>query len=554
VTDNERFTNYQQSGITYKDNNWNNSSADFKLTHSYTPHTGTNEDDAVFVPLAVATLSNSLDGTVITGTNGGYIPFVDPWYVDASDNQTGQPVQITSGNSPTGAYGQSSGGVFLGQNIHFDPTLPIYSVQAPTSQTISNHTAFFGGWSASPSGYVTFQNVTSPTTAVVFNSAGAAVTANYIYSVVASNATLQAGTYTFVGSLTINSGATLTLNSGTTLNFPSGAGLVVNGALSASGTTFNFVQSPSYPYLTGITINSNGSSLTNCTISGADQPLVFTNVNTATISGCTINNSIFSSSQAISVSNSTPTITTVHINGLTGTNNSSNGVRYTNGRGGTISGSVIQNCGAGNGIVIQGNSNPTITDNTIQGNHYHGIIVTGNGTGTPNINGNDLESNGIVNGTKTYCGMVFDGSTGYVQLNTIRYSNYGIYCENSGSPQAYISMGDIGDNIITNNLYGIDAYNHSFPQFGYGNAQLGRYYAVCNEIHDNTSYDAAVQSNSGLDAMYNWWGQYPVNMAKHYHDATSTEKVRFKRGYGTCCRIKYSKQQGIFRFSESFNK
>jgi parallel beta-helix repeat protein len=464
------------------------------------------------------------------GTNIGAPNFQDPWLVDGTDPDRGNsPInEGTSAPFKPVTYSQKDiginsiyHGIFL--NL-FVTSGAYYSLQAPVTTTVGGYTAIFTGWSVASA---QLQQVgTNPSgfdqKAVVFTGSGATVTANYSRTTVSSNVTLPAGTYNFIGNLTVNSGATLTLSSGAALNFPSGAGLVVNGALVASGATFNFVQSPSYPYLTGITINSNGSSLTNCTISGADQPLVFTNVNTATISGCTINNSIFSSSQAISVSNSTPTITTVHINGLTGATNSSNGVRYTNGRGGTISGSIIQNCGAGNGIVIQGNSNPTITYNTIQGNHYHGIIVTGNGTGTPNINNNDLESNGIVNGTKTYCGIVFDGSTGYVQSNTIRYSNYGIYCENSGSPQAYISMGDIGDNIITNNLYGIDAYNHSFPEFGYGDAQLGRYYAVCNEIHDNQSYDVAVQSNSGLYAMYNWWGQYPVNMAKHYHDATST--------------------------------
>ncbi|MGA7161799.1 MAG: T9SS type A sorting domain-containing protein [Bacteroidota bacterium] len=500
----DRFPNYQSSGITYKHNNWRNVASDDSLNRMVFLTSDKNQQFANFNPLYAAILCNSLDGTVVTGTSGGYIPFVDPWYVDANGNQTGQSVNITSGSFPTGAYSQSSGGVFLNQDYNIAGN-PHYSVQAPVSQPINNLTAFFGGWSASPSSYVTFQNATSPTTALVFNSAGATVTANYIYSVVASNATLEAGTYSFAGSLTINSGATLTLTSGTTLNFPAGANLVVNGTLVANGVTFNFTQYYSY---SGITINADGSSLTNCTISGADQPLSFTNVNTATVNSCTINNSLFSSSQAINVSNSTPDIENVQIIGQSG---SWNGVRYTNGGGGTLNGTTIQNLGAGNGIVIQGNPNPTISDCSIDNNYFYGIISIGPTTGVPLITGNDFNSNGTHGSTKQYFNLYFENySWGTVQSNYITGSLVGVGSYYGSSVTA--GSGQKGWNTIVWNDYNIICRSTG-SSMGFG-SYSGRYYSgTCNTIYGGT-YDAYADEGATIIAEYNWWNEYPPDASK----------------------------------------
>jgi len=508
---------------TNKHNNWNQTPSDYLLTRNVTITSANNLQYAYFFPLSATTLRNSLDGAVVTGISGGYILFVDPWYVDINGNQPGQPVQITSGSSPTGAYGQPSGGVFLNQVPNpNNPSVPYYSVQAQISQTINGHTAFFGGWSASPSNSVTFQNATTPTTALVFNSAGATVTTNYIYSVVASNATLQAGTYTFAGSLTINSGATLTLNSGTTLNFPSGASLVVNGALSANGVTFT--QSTSNGW-TGISLNHDGSSITNCTISYASSPLTITNVNTATISGCTINNSTFSSTQAILVSNSTPIITSMYINGLTGATNSSNGVRYTNGRGGTITESTIQNCGAGNGIIIQGNSIPTVSSCMITNNYYNGILVTANGPAVPLISYNTLTGNGTHGGTRQYPNLDFQShSTGTVQSNTMSGSYAGVAAYSGSFPTAGSAQN--GSNTITGNDYGLLSLDKgSSLSFGYYNVGKDQYDGTCNWIYGNAIYDAYAYgggTGASIGAQYNWWGQSPPNTSKIYAATGST--------------------------------
>ena len=148
------------------------------------------------------------------------------------------------------------------------------------------------------------------------------------------------------------------------------------------------------------------------------------------------------------MSNSTPTITGLTISGQSG---STNGVRYTNGRGGTISQSTIQNCGLGNGIVIQGNSSPTINGCTISSNYYYGIIVSSNGSASPTIQGNSISSNG----TGTYPGLVFlSQSTGLVIGNTISGSYGGIGCYGGSYPSSGGS-GQKGSNTITSNSYGI---------------------------------------------------------------------------------------------------
>ena len=274
------------------------------------------------------------------------------------------------------------------------------------------------------------------------------VKANYSSTTVAFSATPASTTYNVASSLTVNSGVTLTLNSGTALQFPSGGAFVVNGVLSANATTFT--QSSSNGW-TGISLNHDGSSITNSKISYASSPLTITNVNTATISLDTLNNSTFGN-QAISVINSSPTITSVQIIGQSG---SSNGVRYTTGKGGTLQETTIQNLGAGNGIVIQGNPNPTISNCLIENNYYYGIILIGPTTGVPLISGNDFYANGTHGGTKQYFNLYFNtNSWGTVQSNYITGSSAGV-CSYGGSFPTAGNNGQIGSNTITGNDYGL---------------------------------------------------------------------------------------------------
>jgi parallel beta-helix repeat protein len=524
----DRFPNYKSLGITYKHNNWVQLASDKLLQRSVYLTTQNIQQFAYYFPLNSLTLQTNLDGTVYTGSNGGYVSFVDPWYVaDASGSQPGTAVNITSGNSPTGAYNQSSGGVFLNQSgpaNSWNP--PVYSLQAPATQTINGHSGYFGGWSVSPSGAATFENASSATTKVVFNSAGAVIAANYLYSVVSTNMTLPAGTYTFAGNVTVNSGATLTLSSGTTLKFPSGAGLTVNGRLVASGTTFTGVSNATW---SGVTFNSaNGSSLSNVTISYASSPIVINSTSSITLNSVLINNSNFGSNAALRAYYSSPTISYLTINGQSG---SWNGVRFASYSSGSLNWSSIQSCGAGNGVVVEGGSSPLIFDNTISNNHYHGIIVINNGSGNPILEGNVLNANGMVGTTKVYNGIEVNNSHATIEANTIRYSNFGVRSELSGLAEAY-GLNGYGANVITNNGYGLEAYSSATVWFG---GDDYNYAGTCNSIYANDVYDAIAASNGYLMAKYNWWGAYPPNSSKITHDGNSTvDYSSYERREGDC--------------------
>jgi hypothetical protein len=84
------------------------------------------------------------------------------------------------------------------------------------------------------------------------------------------------------------------------------------------------------------------------------MPIKATNTSNLTISNVTIGNSSFyngSDNAAMAFYNSSPTISSVTINGQS---NSQNGVRFAEGSTGIIQYSTIQNCGAGNGIEFGG--------------------------------------------------------------------------------------------------------------------------------------------------------------------------------------------------------
>jgi len=75
------------------------------------------------------------------GNPGGVIEFKDPWYVaDATGSQPNQFIKHNSPHSPTGAYNQSTGGVFLNQTPDpHNPNAPYYSVRAPQEQMIGSY-------------------------------------------------------------------------------------------------------------------------------------------------------------------------------------------------------------------------------------------------------------------------------------------------------------------------------------------------------------------------------------------------------------------------------
>ncbi len=369
-------------------------------------------------------------------------------------------------------------------------------------------------------------------------------------------AILNCGDIIVGGNLVVNSGATLTISSGTNLTFLSGASLTVNGTLvadttftipigstmtvnpgstvvfglfteliirgmiNANGATFTSNVQPRYSY-GFVLVNATGSSFSNCTFSGVTYP-IDDNASNPTIDHCTFNN--WSCEDALGFYGFSPTITNCKFEGSSQTNNSIRFTANSNGTpsGGTVSNCVIENSGAGNGIVVMGGSSPVIVSDTIRNNHYHGIVVVENGSGRPNINSNILACNGVANGAPTYNGTDFYMSGGLLRLNAITGSNFGIYCDSYSSPSSTSNppFGERGSNIVTNNRIGMNVYNHSYPVFG----TTGPWGpdGGCNQIYGSTDYDIAATVSSIVTAEWNWWGQSPPNPNKFFTATNST--------------------------------
>ncbi len=499
-----------KSGTTERYLHWNGQS-DVINPHTFTVPSGIVTYEADFgQAYSNVTINITSDGSSANGT----IDFKDPWLIDYNDTTYGMRNQginapFKTHSTPfTPTTSTSNMGIFLNQTVNSGV---YYSVQAPVTQTINGYTSFFQGWVSSPSGYATFQNANAASTPVVFTNSGATtVTAQYSTTTISTDLTIPAGTYNIAGNLTVQSGATLTLNSGVTLNFPAGTGLTVNGVLNSSGATFT----SSAQSWNGITFNnSTNSSLQGGTISYASSPIIINNTSSISISGCTINNFSNSAGDAIQIYGSSPTITSVQINGQS---SSGNGVRFASGSSGILGECTIQNLGNGNGVIIQGASTPTITGNSISNNYFHGITVFQNSGASPNINSNTITGNSANN----YVGIYFQYSTGLIRGNYVSGYGYGIWCRYSSSPTTG-GLGQEGANTITSNTYGITATDNSDPNFGNGLAPKNQYYGVCNSIYGNSQYDVISESGSTIYAQYNWWGQYPPDTSKFYLDGTS---------------------------------
>ena len=337
----------------------------------------------------------------------------------------------------------------------------------------------------------------------------------------ASINTVWRGDVDLTSNYTVGFGRSLTVSPGVTITFTNGAGMIVDGSLNVDGTASQPVTvTSSSGNWAGITFaGSSTGNLQDCTISYASSPVIIDTAN-VTINGCTINNSSFyggnsNTAAAIQVWDSNPTIENTAIDGES---DSWNGVRFGGGSTGTMTGCTVQNLGAGNGIVIQGGSSPSILSSRITGNYYYGIIANTDGTGDPVIESEYIDSNGIVGGSKHYQGIYFLNSSGHVNLDTVSNSNFGIYCYD----YCTASSGQAGENIIIDNNYGIGAFDYSSPVFGHG---IGNppvtYDGTCNQIYNNATDNLYAVNNSFIEAEYNWWGAYPPS-GGFYADGTSS--------------------------------
>jgi hypothetical protein len=328
------------------------------------------------------------------------------------------------------------------------------------------------------------------------------------------------GVHNVPGILSIPSGRTLWVVGEAMFLLGSGAQVNVNGSLFALGNAAqSIVMTKSSSEQWGsLNFDNAGSSWVAKTIlSYAATPVVLTNTTNVTLINVTIGNSTFQNyphDAAIAVYNSSPTIDSITINGQPG---SWNGIRFAQGSTGSIANSIIRDCGAGNGIVVQGNSTPQISGNWILSNRYHGIILNSNGT-FPSIVGNYISNNGRVGSDTLYNGINFYNSHGIVQSNNIHGNNYGIYAESGSFPRTYATLSDEGSNLIRFNRYGIVAYNNSDPDFGYHDGSFS--YGACNKIYSNSYLNAFANQDCELWARGNFWISSPPEKIAEANNST----------------------------------
>ena len=156
---------------------------------------------------------------------------------------------------------------------------------------------------------------------------------------------------------------------------------------------------------------------------------------------------------------------------------------------------------------MNGGSSPTIDSCAIQNNHFDGILVSANGSGSPTLQGNWFYSNG----EGTYYGIYFYNSNGTVRQNTVENNLYGIVA----SDQSLVNSSDSargGCNLAISNAYGVLAYNDGHLRFGRPGNIGSR-----NNISGNATYQAVANNNSSIISYHDYWGN-----SKIYHDTSSS--------------------------------
>ncbi len=360
----------------------------------------------------------------------------------------------------------------------------------------------------------------------VYQHTASSVSGNCTHSVVFS---ANLNNINVTGNVTLSSGKTLAIEGGKTLCFSPSVSLTVNGPLSVTGSSSQHVTftGSAGSYWQGFVINnSTNSSLQYCDFYYAHEPICATNCSNLVIEHCTFQNSDFSGTDAAALRfyNSSPHISSCTI---TGQSNSWSGIRFAQGSTGSLNGCTIQNLGAGHGIIIQGNSSPTISGNTIQDVHYYGIILNGNGTACPYIYLNNLLSCGTYGGHRYYGGIYLTSSTATIKANYITNSLFGILCDYSSSPTSGTTGS--GDNIVTDNDYGLIAYRTSNPIIGITRirtaGQLTYYDGACNQIYDNSLYNVYTTLSCVVGVKRNWWGSDPPNTSKFYASGSTIQYI-----------------------------
>jgi parallel beta-helix repeat protein len=263
------------------------------------------------------------------------------------------------------------------------------------------NTNFSFGWCAPVPGTITSTGATLRSYVYeVFNSqtqtwtyyptTPANVTFNYtvhgIPATITSNTTWE-GVFIIDGDVTVNSGVTLNICPKANITFINGASLILNGTLTANGSTgritFNFVSKNN----NGITVNSGGTA--NISYSDISYALNGINFNqgVGTIDHCTFTNC----TNGVQITSATPTIQYCTISnnsyGIKVTSSYSQSWTARNFSNNTISGNTSY------GLYLY-NSSPTLTYNTINGNSNGSTLW---------YSSNPILNHNIMNSNTTYC-------------------------------------------------------------------------------------------------------------------------------------------------------
>lgn len=170
---NERFT----SDSIYKHHDWDGVPSKYKMSDTFQVSSSSLPKDANFKSLNPVTIRNEIIGAPFV--DGGTVEFKDPWYLNAAGNQPDSFIAFPSPLSPSGAYNQTTGGVFLNQAVVGGS--PYYSVRTPLTHTIGNFLCTFIGWDASGADIVTVGSNPQgyDEKAIKFTAANAVVKAKY---------------------------------------------------------------------------------------------------------------------------------------------------------------------------------------------------------------------------------------------------------------------------------------------------------------------------------------------------------------------------------------
>lgn len=358
---------------------------------------------------------------------------------------------------------------------------------------------------------------------------------SFTYTVTAGEtATLEAQFKTSLavsGTFTVANGTTYTIPAGTVVSFEPNSKIMVYGTLTANGTSGEriiFTRSGASGDWLGIEFSGSGannSSISYADIKYAKSPIVATGSNVS-VSNVSIGYSSFQNyphDAAMAFYGSSPTISGVTIWGQA---NSVNGVRFSQGSYGSLSYSTISDLGAGNGIIIEGSSGPTISNNSILGCRYHGILLPYAG-GFPTIRDNSIWGNI----DQAYHGIRIDNSQAEVKGNIIYEHNAGFWIDN----HSYVRTPYSGDglNQIYGNVYGIHLEDESDLEFGYVDPWSPSYhYGSCNQLYNNSSYNVHMEGYSYMWAHGNYW--YPTPPSGIYAGGSGIEYDCFLQYYWDC--------------------